>query len=212
MENVTDRRRNPFGLQPPCDRFVPGYGNANADFHVIGDHPGVHGGDRSDGPGTPFTNAAGRRLQRVLVDGGLMRAAGDPPRPGRTFLSYIHPCVPEEAATPSEAAYTDQERFVDAEIRAIAAHVLLPVGERATAYVLANYTARPAGSVTAVTGHATELRGGGWLVVPVRDPAEWTDDDERMLRTALERLLATDFRRESDLGRFLPGGDPYLVR
>ena len=44
MENVTDRTSNPFGMHPPCEQFVPGYGDANAAFHVVGDHPGVHGG------------------------------------------------------------------------------------------------------------------------------------------------------------------------
>ena len=39
MENVTDRTSNPFDMRPPCERFVPGYGDANADFHVAGDHP-----------------------------------------------------------------------------------------------------------------------------------------------------------------------------
>jgi len=28
----------------PCERFVPGYGDTRAHFHVVGDHPGVHGG------------------------------------------------------------------------------------------------------------------------------------------------------------------------
>mgnify|MGYP002760407047 CR=1 FL=1 len=44
MENVTDRTSNPFGMHPPCEQFVPGYGDANAAFHVVGDHPGAHGG------------------------------------------------------------------------------------------------------------------------------------------------------------------------
>jgi hypothetical protein len=60
--------------------------------------------------------------------------------------------------------------------------------------------------------HATELQGSGWLVLPIKDPAEWTDDDEAALVEALETLRATDFRREADLGRFMPGGDPYHVR
>ena len=60
--------------------------------------------------------------------------------------------------------------------------------------------------------HATELRGGGWLVLPTAEPAEWTDDTDDRLTRALETLLATDYRRETDLGRFIPGGDSYRVR
>ena len=209
MKNVTDRTSNPFGMRPPCEEFVPGYGDANADFHAIGDHPGVHGGRET---GVPFTNAAGRRLQGVLHAVGLLDDSGsDAPETETVFFSYLHTCVPDGEPTP--ASYADCERFLDAELRAISAHVLLPVGERATRYVLANYTARLATDDLDMDGlHATELRGGGWLVLPIAEPAGWTNDDADRLTRALETLLATDYRRETDLGRFIPGDDPYLVR
>jgi hypothetical protein len=60
--------------------------------------------------------------------------------------------------------------------------------------------------------HGEELLGAGWLVVPVRDPADWSDGDADRLTAALRALRSTDFRRESDLGRFVAGNDPYLVR
>jgi uracil-DNA glycosylase len=279
VKNVTDRVVNPFGMDPDCDRYVPGYGDANADFHVVGDHPGVHGGFEEAGTGTaagtgtdtdtaagtdaggesagddpahdggaavgadgatagadagtsgadesdvepaaaaadrpregvPFTNAAGRRLQSALVDAGLLEAAGDRPVVNRTFLSYLHPCVAE--GTPSEAAYDDMERFFDAEVRAIVAHVLVPVGERATRHVLETYTALAwKTEVDMEALHGRELRGSGWLVLPVREPAEWDDSHHDRLVDALRELQRTDFRRETDLGRFFPGDQSYLVR
>jgi uracil-DNA glycosylase len=250
VENVTDRVSNPFGMQPPCERFVPGYGDANADFHVIGDHPGIHGGwtddsdagagagSEADGDGdgdgdagstpdagtahpndpvrVPFTNAAGLRLQRALADAGLLERVGDPPLVARTFLSYLHMCVPDGDA-PREADYGDLERFFDAELRAIAAHVLLPVGVRAVRHVLANYTARAHrhdvdGELDGL--HGRELHGSGWLVVPVKEPADWDDEgrDHRRLVDGLRELQRTDFRREADLGRFLSGDDSWYVR
>jgi hypothetical protein len=60
--------------------------------------------------------------------------------------------------------------------------------------------------------HGEELLGSGWLVVPIKDPARWVDGDADRLVEALARLRSTDFRRESDLGRFIAGSDPYLVR
>lgn len=217
MKNVTDRVSNPFGIRPDCDRFVPGYGDANADFHVIGDHPGVHGGWPStvaDEPPVPFTGStAAMRLQRALQESGLLTAVGPRPTVGSTYLSYLHACVPE--TEPTEDDYTDMERVFDAELRAIAAHVLIPVGERATRHVLETYTALAWKTTIDMDDlHATELHGSGWLVVPVKDPRDWTEgaDDAARLVTALTDLQATDFRRESDLGRFLPGEDPYLVR
>ena len=207
MKNVTDRTSNPFGMTPPCERFVPGYGDANAHFHVVGHNPTVHGGAAT---GVPFTGTpAAERLQRALRDGGLLRTVGDDPVVDRTFLSYLNMCVPDEE-TPDDG---EMERFFDAELRAIAAHVLLPVGAVATRHVLEQYTTQAHKTdVDMDRLHGTEIRGSGWLVVPVRDPAEWADGDDSHLVDGLERLRSTDYRRESDLGRFIAGNDPYYVR
>ena len=65
VRNVTGRQSNPFGLSPSCESFVPGYGDANADFHVVGDHPGVHGGCET---GIPFTGSrTGERDRKSVV-------------------------------------------------------------------------------------------------------------------------------------------------
>jgi len=238
VKNVTDRVSNPFGMCPDCDRFVPGYGDANADFHVVGDHPGVHGGVET---GVPFTgSAAGERLLAALVRAGLLGSAGESPEVAATFLSYLHMCVPEgeRAAadgSPTPASYEDMERFFDAEVRAIAAHVLLPVGARATRHVLETFTAQAHKTTVDMDElHGREIAGAGWLVLPIKDPADWTTRDDAAgsdpidgrsandagddatdadrLVDAVDTLRSTDFRRESDLGRFVAGADPYMVR
>ena len=198
-------------MEPSCDRFVPGYGDANAAFHVIGDHPGVHGGADT---GVPFTDTeSSPRFQEVLRRSGLLRTTGSAPIVENTFFSYLHMCVPTPGGTPTDAEYTDMERFFDAELRAIAAHVLLPVGERATAHVLEQYTAQAWKTTIDMDRlHGTEFRGGGFLVMPIKDPAEWTDNDPQRLSDAIAELRSTDFRRETDLGRFIAGSDPYYVR
>ncbi len=218
MQNVTDRTRNPFGMTPDCDAYVPGYGDANADFHVIGDHPGVHGGLED---GVPFTGEPwSEGFLDALGAAGLLDRAGSPTddgderlpfRPVRTFLSYLHMC--DTGGTPSRESYGDMERFFDAELRAIAAHVLLPVGARATEHVLREYTARARKTRIDMDAlHGEELLGAGWLVVPVKDPAAWGSDGADRFVGAIDSLRSTDFRRESDLGRFIAGRDPYFVR
>ena len=245
MQNVTDRTRNPFGMRPDCRSFVPGYGDANADFHVVGDHPGVHGGVES---GVPFTGEPwSPAFLSALTEGGLIAgvaegtapdgtaatgettaatsdetaAASDgggegdpvaePIRTERTYFSYLHMCVPD--GDPTAASYDDMERFFDAELRAIAAHVLLPVGARATEHVLEQYTARAWKTEVDMDAlHGEEILGSGWLVLPIKDPAEWEAGDADRLVDGLRELRSTDFRRESDLGRFIAGSDPYLVR
>jgi len=245
VQNVTDRTRNPFGMRPDCRSFVPGYGDANADFHVVGDHPGVHGGV---GSGVPFTGEPwSSAFLSALAEGGLIAglaegaapdgtdatgevaaatsdetaAASDgggegdpvaePVRTERTYFSYLHMCAPD--GEPTAASYDDMERFFDAELRAIAAHVLLPVGARATEHVLEQYTARAWKTEVDMDAlHGEEILGSGWLVLPIKDPAEWEAGDADRLVDALRELRSTDFRRESDLGRFIAGSDPYLVR
>jgi len=205
---VADEQSNPFGFEPDCERFVPGFGDVEADFHVIGDHPGVHGGTTS---GIPFTETPGAEaLQRALLRGGLVHKTGTPPEENGTYFSYLHLCVPE--GTPTEAEYTHYESFLEAEVRAIVAHVLLPVGERATRWVLDNMTTRSSDDIDMSALHATEIVNGGWLVMPIAEPASWTGDEGRELGDALQELQARDYRREADLGRLVGGDDPYYVR
>lgn len=230
MKNVTDRTSNPFGMRPPCQydcdesgrRAVHGYGDANADLHIVGDHPGIHGGQET---GIPFTGStAGERLQSVLNEVGLLRdvykdsealRASEKPAVANLFMSYLHTCCLPEGRTPTEDEYADLERFFDAELRAIAAHVLLPVGERATRRVLRTYAAREAmldedGGMA--TLHAEQLPGRGFLVVPIREPSEWEDGDRDALVESLTELLDSDYYQIADLSRFLTGDDTYTVR
>ncbi|WP_248299386.1 uracil-DNA glycosylase family protein [Halorhabdus amylolytica] len=208
MTYVADIESNPFGYQPDCERFVPGFGDVGADFHVIGDHPGAHGGVTS---GIPFTETPGAEvLQRALLQGGLLRRVGTPPTVASTYLSYLHLCVPE--STPTDDDYRRFEVFIESEVRAIAAHVLLPVGERATKWVFENMTTRSTADLDMQELHATEVIGSGWLVMPIADPRTWTDGERQELGDALTELQARDFRREADLGRLVGGDEPYFVR
>ncbi|MXR21360.1 uracil-DNA glycosylase family protein [Halobacterium bonnevillei] len=205
MQNVTDRTSNPFGMRPPCEQAVPGYGDANADFHVVGDHPGVHGGVES---GVPFSGTpAAERFRTALSAAGLLDEDGEP---ANLFLSYLHLCVPDGDPTPRD--YTELEPFFDAELRAITAHVLLPVGERATRHVLETYTAIDPDGVELADVHASELHGSGWLVVPALDPADWDDGAEDAYVDALRAVREADYQREADLGRFLVGPESFRVR
>ena len=208
VEYLAENIKNPFDLSPPCDPFVPGYGRTNGDFHVIGDHPGRHGGSET---GIPFTDSeSGAGLQAVLERVGLLRSPGREPEPVDLFLSYLYPCV--QQSDPTDAEYAELAQYFDAELRAITAHVLLPVGERPIRYVLANCTSVPPTDVDVTEMHATEISGGGWLVVPVAEPTTWTGSQRDALIDTITAIRSRDYRRESDLGRFFPGEDAYMVR
>jgi len=227
VRNVTRETSNPFGMSPPCPcrcaedtdrRAVFGYGNANADFHVIGDHPGAHGGAET---GIPFTgSAAGERLLSALDRAGVIAydaeenlPDGEPDLdPRGCYLSYRHLCCVPEGETPTPEAYARFDRFFDAELRAISAHVLFPVGERTTRYVIETHTADGHKITYDMDDlHATEIRGRGFLVVPVAEPREW-DGHGSTLVEAIERLRGGDYEQMVDLGRFIPNAEPYFVR
>jgi uracil-DNA glycosylase family 4 len=219
VENVTDRTSNPFGMRPPCERpcseevaAVFGYGDPNADFHVIGDHPDIHGGANT---GVPFTDSrAGEAIQRTLFETGFASAPYTAePELDDCFLSYLHMCCPPDGRDPSGNAYGDMERFFDAELRAIAAHVLLPVGPRAMEYVIEHYTAQRERIEIDMDGlHASEIRGSGFLVVPVQEPTDWEEGDGQRLIDSLLAIRGSDYRRTADLSRFLGSDDLYFVR
>ena len=201
VENVTDRTSNPFGLRPPFDLTGPdertavfGYGDANADFHVVGDYPGVHGGRST---GVPFTETdAGLAVQGVLREVGFADGPWDRPDLENCVCSYLHMnCLPD-GETPSEEAYADLERYFDAELRAINAHVLLPVGRHAIDHVLRAYTTRRDRlDLDPAALHAREIRGRGFLVVPIRDPNAWRDTDREAIVARLEAILERDYRQ-----------------
>lgn len=218
VENVTDAVSNPFGMRPPCPhtcngsdrRAVFGYGDANADFHVVGNHPGVHGGTRT---GVPFTDhATGERIIDVLEQTGFVTDRTEPTLEN-CYLSYIYLCCVQPETDPTDEAYARFEPFFDAELRAIAADVLVPVGRRATMHVLSEYTARRENIGQEMDRlHGEQLRGRGFLVVPFADPAGWDAAAFDQAVDAIEAVLAIDYHQMVDLGRFIPGGDPYFVR
>ncbi|WP_243645160.1 uracil-DNA glycosylase family protein [Natrarchaeobius chitinivorans] len=201
MKNVTDRTSNPFGLRPPFDRTGPdertaafGYGDANADFHVIGDHPGAHGGKRT---GVPFTETeAGLAVQDVFRDAGFVSGPRRRPDLENLYWNYVHMCCLPNGHEPTEAEYDELERYFDAELRAINAHILLPVGDRATDHVLREYTTQRARlELDMADLHAREIRGRGFMVVPIRNPLEWEEGDRETIVATIESILESDYRQ-----------------
>ncbi|QLD87508.1 uracil-DNA glycosylase [Natronomonas salina] len=186
MKRVTDRVSNPFGMRAPGEPAVYGYGDANADFHVLGADADTHGGAET---GVPFTGStAGERLQAVLhAVGFAAEPYSDAPDLSNCYLSYLR-------LSPGDPAVL--EPFADAELRAINAHILLPVGDDALSYVLEEFTTQArALPHDAAELHASEVRGRGFLVVPVKDPADWEVGDREALVERLAALLASDYRQ-----------------
>jgi len=185
VENVTDRVSNPFGMRPPSEPAVHGYGDPNADFHFIGESPRAHGGAETE---VPFSAEGADRLQDLLDDLGFVESR-EPLRLNNAFLSYVRMTDRDDP--------TELERFFDAELRLVNAHILVPVGEKTTRHVIETYTAQgpKLADEPLEDLHATEVRGAGFLVAPALDPRGWDDGDEDALREKLRDILSSDYRQ-----------------
>jgi len=174
-------------MLPPSQPAVHGYGDPNADFHFIGESPEAHGGADT---GVPFLPGDGE-AERAL---GLLDALGfvktrEPLRLRNAFLSYVRMTDGEDVR--------DLERYFDAELRAVNAHILVPFGEYAVRHVLGVYTAQAhkLADTPLAELHATEVHGAGFLVVPSLDPTDWDGGAEDALRERLAEILASDYRQ-----------------
>jgi uracil-DNA glycosylase len=171
-------------MRPPARPAVHGYGDANADFHFIGESPAAHGGEET---GVPFSSE-GSRVHGLLDELGFVKSRG-PLVLRNAFLSYVR--------VTDDAAAREAERYFDAELRAVNAHILVPMGDFAVRHVIKTYTAQgPKLRDTPLGGlHATEVRGAGFLVVPALDPRDWDDEAYDALRDRLRGILNSDYRQ-----------------
>ena len=195
MQNVTERTSNPFDMDPPCEDAVFGFGDPNAHIHVVGDHPGIHGGTET---GIPFTgDAAGRRLQRILGDLGFSASPPDAARPDLegAYLTYATRCRhPERGPTDREVGNCDP--FLTADLRMINPEIIVPVGDLALRSVAAEHTTRDAESLDAAERHATTIRGRGFELVPMRGLDDQTDaETAAFVDHVRDSVLDRDYRQ-----------------
>jgi len=194
---------NPFGMDTDCqncpglcetrDTVVHGYGDVGADFLFVVDAPGA-GADETGVPA--FADDGGDRFRRVLER--LMLCAStspeDEPDLSNTYVTAIARCYhPERDPTDEEVAKC--EPYLNAELRMINPQIIVPVGERPLAELAVDYTTTDADELAVDTHHATIIRGRGFELVPMRDPATMTDDDADAFVQHFAELMASDYRQ-----------------
>jgi len=105
---------------------------------VLGDHSAIHG---DAARGVPFTDyPAGERVLDVFgATAYLVEKTDDRLNFENCFSSYRYLCCVPTGTTPPTERVRGIERSFDAELRAVAPGVLLPVGGAATRQVLASH-------------------------------------------------------------------------
>ena len=199
-----DELSNPFSMDEDCrncpaladcrEQVVHGYGDVGGEFVFVGESPS----QAAEQNGVPFTgDAAGERLQRILGELGFSRSPPDVAEPDlqNAYLTYLARCRhPERDATDEEVR--NCEPFLNAELRMINPHIIVPIGDRALRELAIEYTTRKPDSFDVVAEHATTIRGRGFELVPMIPPEAQTDEQEAaFVEHVLENVFSRDYRQ-----------------
>ena len=176
------------------EQVVHGYGDVGGEFLFVGEAPSA----AAERTGVPFTgDEAGERVQRILGELGFSRSAPDADEPDvqNVFLTYLTRCRHPERR-PTENEISTCEPFLNAEIRMINPHIIVPVGQAALEALAFDYTTRSVDSFDVEAEHATTIRGRGFELVPMMDPEAQTDaDTEAFVEHVRESVFERDYRQ-----------------
>lgn len=195
-------RRNPFGMDEECtncpelcetrEEIAHGYGDVGAEFLFVGEHP-TEGADRT---GIPFFgDDRGEALQDVLRALEFARQEpGEEPDLENAYLTLLTRCRHPERP-PTDREIENCEAFLSSEIRMINPEIIVPVGERALAEITAEYTRDDPEEFDVETHNGEEIRGRGFEIVPMIDPAEATDEQRETFLESFSDVLGRDYRQ-----------------
>jgi len=156
---------------------VPGEGNPNAEVMFIGEAPGYW----EDIKGRPFVGAAGKFLDSLLAEAGLLR--------GQVFIGNVLKCRPPGNREPAPAEIEACTPFLDRQIRAIQPKLIVTLGNHSTAYIFAK-AGLPFKGITEARGkfYQANVLGLAVVVFPTLHPAAG------LYSAKYKQLLIEDFR------------------
>jgi uracil-DNA glycosylase family 4 len=183
--------RNCPALCETRTEIVHGYGPVDADFLFVGERPDPE----ADVSGIPFAGSDENSLFDLLARLDLCSDpdAEEPPLEN-VFLTLLTRCRHPERP-PTDEEVRNCEPFLDAEIRSINPEVLVPVGARALEEIATEYTTRPAGEFDVETHAGERIRGRGFELFPMPDPATADDEALEEFLAAFADLLEDDYRQ-----------------
>jgi DNA polymerase len=155
-------------------KLVFGAGNANADLMFVGEAPGAN----EDKQGLPFVGRAGRLLDELLAEVGILRAD--------TFVTNVICCRPPGNRDPLPEEIEACKPYLFRKIELIEPKVICTLGNFATKLLTGDST-----GITRVHGRPQEREVAGRVVLlfPIFHPAA-------ALRTdAIKQLLREDFAK-----------------
>ncbi|MEM2917676.1 MAG: uracil-DNA glycosylase [Candidatus Bathyarchaeia archaeon] len=113
------------GLWRNRKNAVPGEGDSDAKVMLIGEAPGYW----EDVKGRPFVGAAGKFLDNLLAEAGLLR--------GQVFIGNVLKCRPPGNREPAPSEIEACTPFLERQIGAIKPKLIITLGNYSTAYIFA---------------------------------------------------------------------------
>ena len=195
-------RRNPFGMDEQCtncpelcetrEEIAHGYGDVAAEFVFVGEHP-TEGADET---GIPFFgDDRSEAFQDVLRALGFAhQEPGEEPELENAYLTLLTRCRHPERA-PTDREIENCEPYLSSEIRMINPEIIVPVGERALREIVREYTRNDPDEFDIENRNGKEIRGRGFEIVPMIDPAEGDEDEREAFLESFSELLGRDYRQ-----------------
>ena len=131
---------------------VPGTGNPDADFMIVGEAPGAN----EDAQGVPFVGQAGQLLTKIIEAIGLGRE--------QVYIANVIKCRPPGNRNPEPDEVAACEPFLFRQIDVIQPKVIVPLGKFAAQCLLG--TTDP---ITRLRGKSFDYRGT--ILIPTFHPA-----------------------------------------
>ena len=158
-------------LKASATQLVMGAGNPNADIVFIGEAPGK----KEDEQGVPFVGAAGKFLDKMLVQAGLDR--------GDVYITNIVKYRPPDNRDPSTAEKAAFLPYLLREIEIIKPKVVVTLGRHSMEYFL------PGAQIGEVHGRLYQVAvdGQNFTIAPLYHPAA------ALYNGSLRQILIDDF-------------------
>jgi len=165
---------------------VPGEGSLDALVMLIGEAPGYY----EDVKGQPFVGAAGKLLDKLLLDIGLCRK--------EVFIGNVLKCRPPENRDPLSNEIKTCTPYLDQQIKIIKPKIIVTLGRHSTSYIFSKVGLKTEG-ITKLRGkvHQIKLFGFQTSLIPMYHPAAalynvgYKDELERdfqLLKSELQKL------------------------
>ncbi|MFH1446344.1 MAG: uracil-DNA glycosylase [Chloroflexota bacterium] len=148
---------------------VPGEGPADSQIMFIGEAPGFYENEQ----GLPFVGAAGKFLEKLLEEAGMIRE--------QVYITNVVKCRPPSNRDPQEEELNACRGFLEQQIVVINPAVIVTLGR----YSMGNYIKK--GKISVIHGQPITFKGR--LIVPMYHPAA------ALHQPSLRNILLEDFAK-----------------